>query len=280
MDRNTYNLDITTQGPLYPPSEVMDEDGNFVVIGAINRSVGDGIETEWGRAIVAADSLVPRFGDRAPYRIIETFGEDLPSHIGGKILHTLPLPLPCSNYPMLFAPEQYPAANGERRQSHAFHETPIPDLEPAHGRRLRTPVRLADWVTASGALSLSLINGGSAARFAFEFERLLPNSLYTLMTLRERDLDPLAPTRPGPLGVPNVFVTDGDGRATYDAILPDPFPELGREGANRVINVVVLWMSYQMSHGGAIGRFGLGGDIHAQLKFRERMFDDFRTVPY
>ena len=30
------NLSITTQGPTYPPSEIMDEDENFIVIGKIN----------------------------------------------------------------------------------------------------------------------------------------------------------------------------------------------------------------------------------------------------
>jgi hypothetical protein len=45
-----------------------------------------------------------------------------------------------------------------------------------------------------------------------------------------------------------------------------------------VINVVVLWMSYQRSYGGAIGHFGLGGDIHAQLKLRGPSFGEFTTV--
>lgn len=280
MKGQFYQLDLTTQGPLYPPSEVMDEDGNFIVIGAINRKTGDGVVPMWGRAIVSPDSAVPAFGEHAPYQVIEEFPTDLPAHIGEKVLHTLPLPIPCSNYPMLFAPNQYPNANSERLPSHAFHETPIPDLRPEDGRRLRDPIRLKDWMTAQGHLSVSLVDQGRAARFVLEFEGLLPHSLYTVMSLRERDLDPASPTRPGPLGVPNVFVTDCLGKAVYEAILPDPFPSLERANANRIINIVVLWMSYQMNHGGAIGRFGLGGDIHAQLKFRNRMFDDFHTAPY
>lgn len=276
--QTTYDLSLTTQGPLYPPSEVMDDDGNFIVIGALNRLGTDGtVVTRWGRAIVQSDSPVPPFGDRAPYIIIEEFGDDLPPHVGNKVLHTLPLPLPCTNYPMLFAPAQYPKANEERRPSYPFHETPIPDARPEHGRKLASPVRLKDWVTAKGQLGVSVMEDGRSADFDFDFEWLLPNSLYTVMTLRENDLNPNGPTRPGPLGIPNVFVTDRAGAASFHARLPNPFPEPGTSGANRVVNIVVLWMSYQLSHGGAIGRYGLGGDIHAQLKLRGPSFQNFQT---
>ena len=47
---------------------------------------------------------------------------------------------------------------------------------------------------------------------------------------------------------------------------------------NRIVNVVVLWMSRQTSHGGAIGIYGLGGDIHAQLKLRGASFHEFETA--
>ncbi|MFD7835690.1 hypothetical protein ACFV5L_10945, partial [Streptomyces sp. NPDC059761] len=38
----TYELALTTQGPLYPPSEVMDGEGNFVVVGMVNRPTATG----------------------------------------------------------------------------------------------------------------------------------------------------------------------------------------------------------------------------------------------
>jgi len=38
-------------------------------------------------------------------------------------------------------------------------------------------------------------------------------------------------------------------------------------------------MSYQMNCGGAIGWFGLGGDIHAQLKLAEPGFQTLQTHP-
>ncbi|WP_375615134.1 MULTISPECIES: hypothetical protein [unclassified Bartonella] len=48
-----YELSLTTQGPTYSPSEVMDEKGNFIVIGQINRMNSHGeLTSEWGRALV------------------------------------------------------------------------------------------------------------------------------------------------------------------------------------------------------------------------------------
>ncbi|MEP3298385.1 MAG: hypothetical protein ABJO27_18235 [Pseudoruegeria sp.] len=256
----------------------MDEHGNFIVIGAINRPASNGkVDTKWGSAIVANDSEVPAFGKTAPYDIIEEFTIDLPQHLAERVLHTLPLPLPCSNYPMLFAPEQYPDANSEVRPSYPFHMTPIPDFDQSHGRQLLEPITLKDWVTAKGELDVLTSKNGHDASFKFEFSGLIPNSLYTIMSLRQRDLDPSHPTRPGPLGIPNVFITDEQGNAAYRATMPNPFPDETTPGANRIVNVVVLWMSYQLSHGGAIGRYGLGGDIHAQLKLRSPSFQEFMT---
>lgn len=54
MQTQTYQLSLTTQGPLYPPSEVMDENGNFIVIGAISHlNSAGGCKTQWGCAIVS-----------------------------------------------------------------------------------------------------------------------------------------------------------------------------------------------------------------------------------
>jgi len=279
--QRTYDLSLTTQGPLYPPSEVMDENGDFIVIGAINREGDAGlVETTWGNAIISKDSETPVFGEKAPYIICEEFGDQPPAHLKKRVLHTLPLPLPCANYPMVFAPDQFPNANAMQRPSFAFHETPIPDLAPEHGRKTSAPITLGDWMTAQGELSVSVPVGADHADFSFVFSGMLPNALYTVMSLREHDLDPIGPTRPGPLGVPNIFVTDEAGNGQYRARMPDPFPRPDAPNANRIINVVVLWMSYQLSHGGAIGVFGLGGDIHAQLKLRGPSFQEFQTPRY
>lgn len=276
----SYPLQLTTQGPSYPPSEVMDAEGNFIVIGRVNRQAPDGgLSSTWSRAIVAADSPLPAFGQQLPYRIVRELPATLSPADQQLVLHTLPLPLPCSNYPMLFAPAQQPLASQLVRPSYAFHQTPIPDLREQDGRRISTPITLGMWVTASGRLNVQLSADRRHATFELAMTGLIPDSLYTVMSLRQHDLHPAAPTRPGPLGVPNVFMADAQGRGHYRATLPHPFPDPASPGANRVINVIVLWMSYQMNCGGAIGWFGLGGDIHAQLKLAEPGFQTLHTHP-
>ncbi|MGV9820232.1 hypothetical protein [Nocardia xishanensis] len=278
MVKKIYDLTPTTQGPLYPPSEVFDADGNFIVVGWLNEPGPDGTVTRrWGRALVAADSPLPPFGESLPYRIVRELPDELSADDAGLVLYTLPLPLPANNYPMVFAPDQLPDAASVLRPSYPFHEAPIPDLRPEDGRKLTEPVTLGQWLGARGTVEVSVSDDGRRGEFRFEFTGLIPDSLYTVMSLRADDLNPAAPTRPGPLGVPNVFVTERDGSAAYRAELPNPFPDPELPGANRVISVVVLWQSYQQNYGGAIGHFGLGGDIHAQLKLPTPTFDEFRT---
>ncbi|MNG08649.1 hypothetical protein D3C84_920230 [compost metagenome] len=139
------------------------------------------------------------------------------------------------------------------------------------------PITLTQWLRARGTLRVSVAEDERSALFELDCEQLVPDSVYTVMSLRERDLDPISPTRPGPLGVPNVFVTDANGNASFWARLPNPFPAPDMAHANRVVNVVVLYMSSHMCHGGAIGWYGLGGDIHAQLKLQSPAFAEFFT---
>lgn len=273
-----YDLSLTTQGPTYPPSEVMDQDGNFIVIGRVNRREEDGsVSSRWSRAIVSPGSPLPEFGQNLPYLIVRELPEVLTPDDEQIVLHTLPLPLPCNNYPMVFAPDQQPQANSLSRPQYAFHQVPIPDLREEDGRRVSKPITLGLWCKARGRLQVELSPDRRDATFRFEFSGLIPDSMYTIMSLRQHDLDPAGPTRPGPLGVPNAFFADENGKARYVAKLRNPFPNTATPGANRVINVVLLWMSYQMNCGGAIGWFGLGGDIHAQLKLQTPSFFEFET---
>lgn len=273
LSSQKYRLAATTQGPLYPPAEVMDQDGNFVVVGMVPGDNG----LAWRRVIVAADSPLPDFGDTAPYKILRDIDCMSQAELKDVILHTLPLPVPLNNYGMLFAPEQRPQANTERRPSLPLHEGYIADYRSSDGKRQIPPVTLEKWLRAEGSLEVCLSENSRRALFRFTFRNLVPDSVYTVMSLREQDLATDNPSRPGPLGIPNVFITDHYGNANYWAELPDPFPAHERNG-NRVINVVVLYMSSRQSYGGAIGLYGLGGDIHAHLKLKSRSFDELITV--
>lgn len=272
-DGQRYSLAVTTQGPLYPPAEVVDAEGNFVVIGQISRQTG----IQWGGAIVDKNSPLPAFGQVLPYTVIAELETLTAEQLADITLYTLPLPLPLNNYPMTFAPQQRPDAANDRRPSVPLHEGHIADVRVADGLRRLPVITLGDWVKAQGELVVSLSEDRRSARFDFSFRHLVPNSVYTVMSLRERDLASAEPTRPGPLGIPNVFVTDAQGNADYWAELPNPFPAAS-ESSNRVINVVVLFMSCRQSFGGAIGLYGLGGDIHAHLKLPTLSFSEFTTV--
>lgn len=271
--RKTYNLYATTQGPIYPPAEVMDGQGNFVVIGMIPEENG----FSWGSAIVSPKSPLPPFGSVAPYNILKRIENMTREEKSEIILYTLPLPIPMNNYGMIFAPEQCPNTNSEIRKSLPLHDGYISDFRASDGKREIRPITLADWLDAEGVLNVELTDNKRQALFSFSFRKLVPNSVYTVMSLRENDLDEESPSRPGPLGIPNVFITDSQGDADFWAKLPNPFPDHALN-ENRIINVVVLYMSSRQTYGGAIGLYGLGGDIHAHLKLKTRSFDEFITT--
>ncbi|WP_249402400.1 hypothetical protein [Streptomyces sp. YIM 121038] len=257
----------------------MDSEGHFVVVGRIHRTAPDGsVGSPWGAALVHKDTPLPSFGQRLPYRIVRELSTPLSTADHDVILHTLPLPLPCSNAPMVFAPEQLSHPGCVQRPSYPLHQVPIPDLRPADGPKVTEPIVLGQWLRAYGEVRAQLTDRGRKARFSLDLEGLIPDSLYTVMSLRRSNLTPPTPTRPGPLGVPNVFVTDRKGRGTYTAELPDPFPPPDSTSApDRIINIIILWMSYQQNYGGAIALFGLGADIHAQLKLPDAGFQELVT---
>ncbi|MCX7206568.1 MAG: hypothetical protein NT086_11415 [Proteobacteria bacterium] len=269
-----FELSVTTQGPLYPPSEIMNKDGNFIVIGRIPQEGG---ALPWAAAIVSADTKAPAFGELGVHDILHWIDLDHPAEMANLELYTLPLPLPVNNYRMLFSPEQRPQALDEQRPSFPLHKAPVPDFLEEHGRRNLPPITLGQWLKASGTLHIQVAEDGRSALFELDCKHLVPDSVYTVMSLREHDLDAISPTRPGPLGVPNIFVTDKHGNASYWARLPNPFPDPTLENSNRIINIVVLYMSSSMSYGGAIGWYGLGGDIHAQLKLQSPSFSSLLT---
>lgn len=273
ISKKKYSLSATTQGPLYPPAEVMNADGNFVVVGMFPDKNG----LSWSKAIVSHETELPFFGDMSRYKVVQELDSLSIEQLQQIILYTLPLPIPMNNYQMLFAPEQNPNANTVNRKSMPLHDGHIFDGREIDGKRNIEPINLYDWLCAEGELEIHISADRKEARFNLIFEKLVPNSLYTVMCLRECDLSKTNPTRPGPLGVPNVFITDEKGNADFWAIMPNPFP-IPTSKSNRIVNIVVLFMSSRQSYGGAIGMFGLGGDIHAHMKLKENSFSEFITI--
>ncbi|MBJ6760423.1 hypothetical protein JGU66_06585 [Myxococcaceae bacterium JPH2] len=262
-------LKLTTQGPPYPPSEIMDKDGNFIVIGNV---IQDDLTMKWTSAVVSPQSPLPEFGKLAPYKVVRHISSDELA-TSDEVLYTVSLPLPCNNYSQVFAPDQAPHAHSVVRPSLPLHEAYIPDYRPIDGRKITTPITLSQWCKARGTMTIDV--GEDYADFSFEFEGMIPHSLYTVMGLRRHEIRPKGTVRPGPLGIPNVFIADAQGKATYSARIPDPFPP--GQDSNRLIDVIVLWMSSQMNYGGAIGHHGLGGDVHAQLKSGPVPFEKLET---
>ena len=111
MAAHRCTLSVTTKGPLYPPSEIVDADGNFVVAGRIPRPDWT---LPWAGALVSSATRPPAFGEAGAHDVLRWFDIDDPGDLSGLVLHTLPLPLPCNNYPMLFAPEQRPQVRFRR----------------------------------------------------------------------------------------------------------------------------------------------------------------------
>lgn len=289
LRKNTYQMVLTTQGPTYPPSEIMDAQGNFVVIGRVNTEVNTqavnsvvhgahGTASKWGGAIVSQKSKVPAFGENYPYEILKEFDpNNLSEEEKAIVLYTLPTPLPCNNYPMVFAPEQEKFEDMQPRSSYPLHYPQIKDYRVEDGWKINTPITLGDWVEAKGTLEVELTNDNKDAIFTLNCNGLIPNGLYTIMSLRENDFNVTNPTRPGPLGIPNVMIADEFGNGRYRAVMPNPFPARNTPNSNRIINVILLWMAYQRNYGGAMALFGLGGDVHAQLKLTQPSFYEFTT---
>ena len=75
-------LTNSTQGPLWPPSEVLDKDGNFVLVGNVIKEVAPGQNSlEWDAVIVSKDTVPPLDSSGredysnplgAPYKIVRS----------------------------------------------------------------------------------------------------------------------------------------------------------------------------------------------------------------
>ena len=323
--RVTIQLPRTTQGPFWPPAEVADENGNFVVVGA--QITGGDPPLVPGRSIlVSKDTVPPLVNGRenfdniygAPYKVLRELDLSPGSADLDIVLHTLSygpregdfgggprVPRKGDsrynlNYLPALNPNLYPLDSLARtltRPSYPLNQAPIwgmqndllvndveagvlldPDApspaEITFSSRRREPITLGRWLEAHGELEITLtrydraLSAYTSARFDFSFTGLLPYSVYTIYTIRDRSFLPEDNpdfTRGEPLGIPDIFVTGGQGAARVSYEVENPFPsnEIGPEGLRRILGVDVAYKSDFQSWGGEIDLLAFGVSIHS-----------------
>jgi hypothetical protein len=353
----TVDLAATTQGPFWPPSEVGNEDGDFVVVGGLLSQIAPGVFVPIpGAALVSKDTVPPLddSGVATPFNWFSTtydvirpldlrpgspdmemvlyshsWGPAAGDHgpvpripAEGDSLHNL-------NGLVNVCPELFPTGaqlTDYRRPAYPLHEVPIwgfqgdqvaydpvtgEEFDPAtatgagcpfegcsgedvHNQRRTDPITLGEWLQARGRVRITLedfdrqAGGFTAARFSFQFRRLIPNAVYTVWAVRNQ-----AAPIPGiqrqrrvtPIAIPNVFITDSRGNAAPSFKVVNPFPDPATDfpqSRRLALFNIVFHPDYQ-NWGACFGRFGAGVDVSAHLSsFATTGIDvapSFVTVP-
>jgi len=123
-----------------------------------------------------------------------------------------------------------------------------------------TPITLEDWFKAKGKMQIKCEEDGNSVKI--KFKGLIPNRLYTVWALWVilDENDPRHGIWPQPLGgVPNVYMTDKDGDATFERKLNFCPLEAAENGVNG--NVLLTIATHLHSDGVAYG--GLPAPIAA-----------------
>lgn len=330
-------LPISTQGPLWPPSEIMDKDGNFVVVGNVLTRLDSGaVVPVPNRAVIVSKDTVPPLDANgkedfsrplgSPYTVlreldlrrgspdldIELFtasygpfqgdfggGPRIPAAGNSRYNLNSALPSCLELFPATSAKQTY------RQPSHPLHLariwglqgdqiaydadtgapfTPLlrsgascgagcPGENPATFRSRTTPIKLGEWLKATGTLEITLedyndsVAAFTSARFRFKFQHLLPRAVYSAWGVRTNVIAPAPFTRlPAPVGFPNFFVTDENGKGELVSTLPNPFPDPATDDTGmRLIGVAVGFHSDYQNWGACPARLGPGVDIHIQF---------------
>ncbi|MEM7050920.1 MAG: hypothetical protein AAF604_14725 [Acidobacteriota bacterium] len=132
------------------------------------------------------------------------------------------------------------------------------------------PITLGDWTDARGRLRITLTDwdeeagGYTAAFFKFNMRNLVPNSVYTVWTIRPRRIPGLDfMPQADPLSIPNIFVTDDRGKARGTLKVIHPFPDPATDfGGERLDGLVVAWHPDYQNWGACGGLLGAGVDLH------------------
>ncbi len=319
------SFNVTTQGPLWPPSTLVDENGDFIVVGQILKEISPGViaPVPGGAALVAKETIPPLTNDiedfsnplAAPYQVIRSLDLSARSRDRDMVLFS-PSFGPVSGafgggprIPMegeseynlnqvgSVCPEAFAAASQAsafKRPSFPLHQYPIlgfqgdqvayhvdtgepfdPMTSTGAGcesgctgenridSRRQQPVTLGEWVSARGKMKISLVNydrrqgGFTAAKFALKFQRLLPDSVYTVWGIRENVLT--QGSSPAPLKLPGLFLTDKHGSGEFTAVVENAFPERSEDSEGlRIVGIEISYHPDYQNWGACPERFGIG----------------------
>ena len=158
------------------------------------------------------------------------------------------------------------------------------------GERRHKPITLRDWLRARGQATITLtrydlaVSAYTAGRFDLVLSHLLPHAVYITFAIRQASFLPATHPYyrlPDPLGMPNVFVTDGQGNARVSYEMPNPFPDPNNDPKFlRVIGLAVSYKSDYQNWGGRNGLLGPGVGVHIAFNtFADGTFDLAQRFP-
>ncbi len=328
------DLPVSTQA-FWPPGEVVDENGNFIVIGGLLKEVRPGViqYVPHQAALVSKDSVPPLDANGV---------EDPDNFFGGapKVIRKLNLRpgspdldmvlysasfgpaagpggaprIPRAgesrfnlNKELVTCPEAFPTITQSTnyfRPSYPLHQVPIlgfqgdgvaydvetgeahdpqnasnipscaatgcPGEDAVDARRTK-PITLGDWLKSKGKVKIELTRPNrrgqfTHAKFSFELRDMLPNAVYTVWAARARQLpEPgVWKRRPvDPLDVPNVLITDSNGRVSREFEVANPFPAAATDTRRmRIVALAVVYHSAFQNWGACFSPYGPGVDVH------------------
>jgi hypothetical protein len=119
--------------------------------------------------------------------------------------------------------------------------------------------------------------------FDVKLKNMLPNSIYTVWTLRTRRIpgnpgfDSLR--QPDSLAEPNVITTDAKGKGRQVFKVTHPFPDpLTDTTGRRIIGLTMTYHSDHQSWGACVSRLGVGVDHH--IVFNTIAEGSFNMAPF
>lgn len=348
------DIPAATQGPLWPPSEVTNEAGDFLTVGILLHEIPGRIFAlpELGAAALVSKDTAPPLdanGNKinnnwflAGYDIIRRLDLSPGSPDLDMVLYNLSMgpPEDGGNIPRVprvgdsafnLYTDEYPCQelfpSDSQRQTYSrprfpLHEIPIWGYQgdqialdvntgdpfdpfgtggPGCGtgcsgedllddRAIDRPITLGDWLGGTARVKIQLedfdevVGGYTAAEFDFRLENALPNSMYSIWTIRPRRIpgSDFAP-QADPLSIHNVILTDenGDGRGIFHVRHPFQDPDNDPKGL-RIEGVVIAWHPDFQNWGACGALMGAGIDLMTAFNSLSRGnldFTPFITVP-